>query len=53
MNRAKTCASVTNSSVAACSCTTSGMSIVTLRVSSTKLPCVSTQPFGFPVVPAV
>ena len=53
MNRANTWASVTNSSVAALSLTISGISSVVFLASSTKLPCVSTHPLGFPVVPAV
>ncbi|CAM5332339.1 hypothetical protein LSHI6S_01148 [Leifsonia shinshuensis] len=55
MNRANTCAVVMKSSVEAppgC-ITTSFSASAELRDSSTKLECVSTQPFGRPVEPEV
>ena len=54
MNRAKTCAVVMNSSVDAPGASTTSLSaFAELRHSSTKLLCVSTQPFGRPVDPEV
>ena len=54
MNRAKMCAVVMNSSVDAPGVSTTSFSaLAELRISSTKLLCVSTQPFGRPVEPDV
>ena len=54
MNRANTCAVVMNNSVDAPGlATTSFSASAELRQSSTKLLCVSTQPFGRPVEPEV
>ena len=54
MKRAKMCAVVMNSRVEAPGvATTSFSALAALRVSSTKLLCVSTQPFGRPVEPDV
>ena len=54
MKRAKMCAVVMKSSVEAPGFSTTSLSaLAELRVSSTKLLCVSTQPFGRPVEPDV
>ena len=54
MKRANTCAVVMNSTVEAPgTVTTSCSALAALRVSSTKLLWVSTQPFGRPVEPEV
>ncbi len=54
MKRAKTWAMGRNMMVLACSCTTLPSDVAsTFSESSTKLPWVSSQPFGRPVVPEV
>ena len=54
MKRAKMCAVVMNSSVDAPGVSTTSFSALDeLRISSTKLLCVSTHPFGRPVEPDV
>ena len=54
MIRAKTCASGRNNRVEASSSSNSACELVGRADSSDrKLPCVSTQPFGRPVVPEV
>ena len=54
MKRANTCASGRNSRVLAPSAeTTCSIRLTVFSVSTTKLPWVSSQPFGRPVVPEV